>query len=827
MNYKLQNANTYFEQTGVVISTIVSIINMLILIIVLVNDTAAPLATLSLLIEFIFGTVLSFLILRKRQKYIHLLPFLLLNWLIGCFCLNTSISIFEDLPVWVYMTTLLFFITNFFIYKELKDNNFTLAVFFVNGVSYTVILYYTIYLLPLIPFSILAIILLGIGFYGLVPLVISIIHLISITRSFQENKRYFNSFALGFLIVIVSLAAFAIRLNIESEKIIKNEIITSFDYNDDLPNYIKISQNLEPNFFNEILLKKDIVYKGPEDFFSFRDLDSFGTKQFNQTKVHNPFITIAYFFCKDLNLDNNDRINILKSNFDTRLETEEQLWSGKDLFTKNIKEDVKLYPESRLAYTEITMNIACEKDTWEDKEAIYSFQLPEGSVATSLSLWVNGIERKGLLTTKEKAQAAYKQIVGVESRDPSLLQWREGNKVVVRVFPINYKTPRTFKCGFTTPLKVEDNEMKYESISIKGPNISNAATVSRIQLKGNAKVQTSKDFDLKNNTYINESTGLDSWQAVVPLNKTLLPNSFVWKDKIYEVKDIQKIIVPFAASEIILDLNSNWTISEIESFLDLKGKQFYIYSDKEKKEINKENYRDLQYEFKKLHYSLLPLYKITKNSLIITKCGTFSANFDELEESNYLKKIRTETKAQNLKVINISAEINPFWQTAKEQKYVEYYQTTLNNSLKMIKENHFTTFKTAENLVNIESAQISIQENSKDSISKSSGSNHIYRMYAFGKVLEEQVKIQGDTLAANKYITLAKDANIVTPISSLIVLETDDDYKKNGIEKNVDTLANASINNDGAVPEPHEWALIFIACTTLFFYYRKSKKQTS
>lgn len=827
MNYKLKNTEDYFQQTGVVISTIISIINILILATILVNEAAAPLATLSLLIEFIFGTVLSFLILRKREKYIHLLPFLFLNWLIGCFCLNTSISIFEDLPVWIYMTTLIFCITNFFIYKELKENYSTLALFFINGVSYTVILYYTLYLLPIIPFSIIGIILLGIGFYGLVPLIISFIHLISITKSFQENKIYFNSFALGFLTVVIALVAFVIRLNIESEKITQNVTITSFDYNDDLPNYIKISQNLEPNFFNEILLKKDIVYKGPEEFFSFRGLNSFGTKQFNERKIHNPFITIAYIFCKDLNLDNDDRISILKSNFDTRLETEEQLWSGEDLFTKNIKEDVKLYPESRLAYTEITMNIACEKDTWEDKEAIYSFQLPEGSVATSLSLWVNGMERKGVLTTKEKAQAAYKQIVGVESRDPSLLQWREGNKVVVRVFPINYKTPRTFKCGFTTPLKVEDNEMKYESISIKGPNISNAVTVSRIQLKGNAKVQTSKDFDLKNNTYINESTGLDSWQAVVPLSKTLLLNSFVWKDKIYEVKDIQKTIVPLTASEIILDLNSNWTISEIESFLKLKGKQFYVYSDKEKKEINKENYRDLQYEFKKLHYSLLPLYKITKNSLIITKCGTFSANFDELEESNYLKKIRTETKAQNLKVINISAEINPFWQTAKEQKYVEYYQTTLNNSLKMIKENHFITFKTAENLVNIESAQISIQENLKDSISKSSGSNHIYRMYAFGKVIEEQVKIQGDTLAANKYITLAKDANIVTPISSLIVLETDEDYKTNGIEKNVDTLANASINNDGAVPEPHEWALIFIACTTLFFYYRKSKKQTS
>jgi XrtN system VIT domain protein len=827
MNYKLKNTEDYFQQTGVVISTIISIVNILILAIILVNEAAAPLATLSLLIEFIFGTVLSFLILRKREKYIHLLPFLFLNWLIGCFCLNTSISIFEDLPVWIYMTTLIFCITNFFIYKELKENYTTLALFFINGVSYTVILYYTLYLLPIIPFSIIGIILLGIGFYGLAPLIISFIHLISITKSFQENKTYFNSFALGFLTVVIALVTFVIRLNIESEKITQNETITSFDYNDDLPNYIKISQNLEPNFFNEILLKKDIVYKGPEEFFSFRGLNSFGTKQFNERKIHNPFITIAYIFCKDLNLDNDDRISILKSNFDKRLETEEQLWSGEDLFTKNIKEDVKLFPESRLAYTEITMNIACKKDSWQDKEAIYSFQLPEGSVATSLSLWVNGIERKGVLTTKEKAQTAYKQIVGVEYRDPSLMQWKEGNKVVVRVFPVRYKTPRTFKCGFTTPLRVEDNEMKYESISIKGPNISNAATVSRIQIKGNAKVQTSKDFDLKNNTYINESTGLDSWQAVVPLSKTLHQNSFLWKDKIYEVKDIQKTIVPFTASEIILDLNSNWIISEIESLLDLKGKQFCVYIDKEKREINKENYRDLQYELKDLHYSLLPLYKITKNSLIVTKCGTFSANFEELEESNYLKKIRTETKQQNLKVINISAEINPFWQTAKEQKYVEYYQTTLSNSLKMIKENHFITFKEAENLVNIESAQIAIQENSKDSISKSSGSNHIYRMYAFGKVLEEQVKIQGDALAANKYVTLAKDANIVTPISSLIVLETDEDYKNNGIEKNVDTLGNASINNDGAVPEPHEWALIFIACTTLFFYYRKSKKQTS
>ena len=135
-------------------------------------------------------------------------------------------------------------------------------------------------------------------------------------------------------------------------------------------------------------------------------------------------------------------------------------------------------------------------------------------------------------------------------------------------------------------------------------------------------------------------------------------------------------------------------------------------------------------------------------------------------------------------------------------------------------------FKTAENTVNIEPANISIQESSKNENSKSNGPNHIYRMYAFGKVLQEQVKIQGDTLSANQFVDLAKDANIVTPISSLIVLETDKDYKKNGIEKNFDTLGNASINNDGSVPEPHEWVLIIIGITTLCFYYKKAKKQT-
>lgn len=832
MGNSLENYRNFIDRAGVRVSIAVTFLSTLMLVIALLGiqydaDALESLCFFSLIIELIYGVIVSFKVLKKKKKYSHLVPFLFLNWFIGCFCTNVIINIFENLPVWVYVVTFLFCISNFFIYSAVKNRTAVLVSYFVNGFSYLLIIYYATYLIPFAPISTVGIIALGLGFYGLVPMIVLISHATMLVKLFPANKTNMVAFASGIACVLIGLSVFIVMLNMESEKLGENSITKSFESNDDLPSYITISQHLQPNFFNEILLKKGIVYAYTEDFFAFKNFDSFGGRQYNERRTHNPFVNIAYLFSQDLDLSVDDRINILKSNFDKRLETEEQLWSGRDLITKNIKEDIKIYADERLAYTEITMDIACDKDSWGQKEAIYSFQLPEGAVATSLSLWVNGVERKGVLTTKEKAQKAYKQVVGVEARDPSLMQWREGNRVVVRVFPISYELPRTFKCGFTTPLKVENNEMKYQSLDIKGPNISNAETLSRIQMVGDAKFEADKDFELKKGFYINESKGLDSWEAVIPLSKQVPSASFAWKDKIYEIKAIEKQTIPFVASEVILDLNSVWSAKEVEAIVNQKEKNYFVFVNNEKQAINGANYESMLSQFEDLHYSLLPFHKLLENSLVITKSGTVSANFEELASSRYLQKLKTQAKQKQIRVINISDEINPFWQTVKEQHYVEYYKTDLENALKLLAQNQFVSLKTGENSVNIEPANISIQENLKAEDTESSGSNHIYRMYAFGKVLEEQVKIQEDSLAENQYVTLAKDANIVTPISSLIVLETDADYENNGIEKNVDTLGNASINNDGAVPEPHEWLLIIIGLAVLFFYYKKSKRQTA
>jgi XrtN system VIT domain protein len=822
----------YFKKEGVQLSIIATLLSATFLAVSLISakneiNNLESICFLSVIIEFIYGVLLTVKLLKNKERYLHLVPFLFTNWFIGCFCTNIFINIFENLPIWVYVVTFLFCFSCFIIYNKNQSKKINAPAYLVNGITITLIFYYAVYLIPFSFFSVLGIFALGLGFYGLVPAIVLVIHAATLINLASENKKNLTIFALGIFSVLISLIGFTLLLNSEAVSIRKNFTTKSFEKtNDELPNYILISQNLKPNYLNEILLKKNLVYMATDNFFEFRSFDSFGNKQYNERKVHNPFYNIAYLMINDIEISTDDQISILKSNFGKRLETEEQLWSGEDLVTKNIKEDVKLFPKERLAYTEITMDITCKNESWRtNQEAIYSFELPEGSVATSLSLWVNGNERKGVLTTKEKAHAAYKQIVGVESRDPSLMQWKEGNRVVVRVFPVSYNMPRTFKCGFTTPLKADNKNLTYNSIVIKGPNLAKASTISRLQVNDNSKFDSTKDFDLNGKFYINESTGLDDWQATLAINKDTFSNAFVWKDKAYQIQPIEKQHESFSPKEIILDLNSSWTPDEVRQLVSIPSKKFYVIGFDSKEEINIGNCETLFSQYKNLQYSLIPLYKVSDSSLVVTKCGTFSANFEELEGTKFLKKTRENTKNRNLKVINISEDINPFWQTVKEQNHVEYSKLTLNECITSIRKNSFISVKTAENRVNVETSGISINENPIVTGTKNTGINHIYRMYAFGKVLTGHVAQEEDSLANNKYIYLAKDANIVTPVSSLIVLETDADYEQHGIEKNVGTLGNASINNDGSVPEPHEWLMIILGLSALLYYYKKQKRQ--
>jgi XrtN system VIT domain protein len=70
-------------------------------------------------------------------------------------------------------------------------------------------------------------------------------------------------------------------------------------------------------------------------------------------------------------------------------------------------------------------------------------------------------------------------------------------------------------------------------------------------------------------------------------------------------------------------------------------------------------------------------------------------------------------------------------------------------------------------------------------------------------------------------IAEAEKAYVVSPVSSLIVLETQKDYDRFDIKESKDSLKNASHNSSGAVPEPHEWMLIILTMLVVSYFMCK------
>jgi len=74
---------------------------------------------------------------------------------------------------------------------------------------------------------------------------------------------------------------------------------------------------------------------------------------------------------------------------------------------------------------------------------------------------------------------------------------------------------------------------------------------------------------------------------------------------------------------------------------------------------------------------------------------------------------------------------------------------------------------------------------------------------------------------ADALVAQAERGFVVSPVSSLLVLETQADYDRFDIKRSKNSLKNASIKNSGSVPEPREWLLIILSLVVAFTLWRK------
>ncbi len=747
---------------------------------------------------------------------------------ISCFTLNIPYAIFSKFGTWVNVYLILMHIAlialcfNNILPTIVKNINF-----FILGLGLVMAVYFTIYLFP---FSIIAVF--GAVFFGLtLHLLAPAIMVATIIVQFIKKGKTLTSkiaFYSGVIIPLLVILLYTVKWNETKELIHQTQatIITRPD--NKLPQWILMSQELEDDYFTEQILKGDLVYETKlfNDFgFNFSSGNSLG-----EVKEHDPLVVIGSELMGEIKLSEAERIKILESKYDLRHLTKRKLWSGQHLTTSSVLTNIQVFPEYRLAYTEkiIRINNFNKKGWNREEEALYTFYLPEGSVATSLSLWINGKEEKSRLTTKSKADSAYVSIVGVEKRDPSVLHWQEGNTITVYVFPCMPEEERMFKIGVTTPLKNDGKQLVLQNVYFDGPDASSALETTVIEYKTDTDVSPILPASFKEilpNKFQYDGAYNPYWESSCNLIQ-VSKNAFNFNGNSYRIIESEPKLKNVNLNNFYLDINKSWTKNEFDDVWSLiKTKNVYVFYDKlyQINESNKDKYFELLHQ---LNFSLFPLNKISdvENALLISKSTVVAPILMDLKDTPFINDLKSylEKRNERINLFNLSAEVSPYIKTLKEFQLFNYAKGETTYLKQFLDKGIYPNDNQDENTVNIEVSNVMIKRTDVESVS--SAPDHLLRLFAYNKIMQECGRnyfTTGD-FVENKLIDIANEAYIVSPISSLIVLETIKDYERFNIDENKNSLKNASTQSAGAVPEPHEWALIIIlALTMLFLFYKR------
>jgi XrtN system VIT domain protein len=175
-------------------------------------------------------------------------------------------------------------------------------------------------------------------------------------------------------------------------------------------------------------------------------------------------------------------------------------------------------------------------------------------------------------------------------------------------------------------------------------------------------------------------------------------------------------------------------------------------------------------------------------------------------------------------VYNLGNEVPMYIRSLREFRAFEFGSGNLEDMAALLTSNKFPHVVEDNNEVVLHDSQMKISR-SKAVVNQSSAPDHIARLFAYNNIMRKV----GSTYFTKDYINddlvaEASMAYVVSPVSSLVVLESAEDYERFDIKDTNESLHNAARKQSGAVPEPHEWALIgLFALFVMFVVVRKTR----
>jgi XrtN system VIT domain protein len=777
-----------------------------------------------------YGITVVFFVLLLASKRLKkgregLFPFFmfLILLLISAYSLNRDIVVFEKAVTWFVVLQVILCVNYIaFAFFPSCPRWVQLIMTFLLGIALVTFLYMACYLVPFYALSVVASFVLGISMHSFVGLLFLIYTIVLVRKVVAGRRIFLYSFLGGSGLSVVLIIVYVIQWGLITSEMNKTYRHATVDEGRGWPAWVSVAQKAPHNRITEQILKTDLVYSTTGRLDDF--LWSMPTRSFGEEKKHDPLIMIATFFSGTLNITEETRIKLLESMYDSRHQAQERLWSDEHLYTEHINSAVRIWPQFGISYTEkmITVSNTALKDRWggDEEEAIYTFHLPEGAVVTSLSLWIEGKEAPAILTTKQKADSAYKQIVGRERRDPSVLHWQEGNTVSVRVFPVVAGESRKFKVGITAPLTREGGSMKYENIYFDGPTVAKATEDVSLQFQQPLQNFIAPAvFTPKGHQTFSRSGKYDPSWNIELAHQPLSNEAFCFDDKQYTIRPYQKQRAPVTIKTVYLDVNRSWTKKEFNNVYNtVKGKQVFVY-DNELVQVTDENKESVYTRLHTFQFSLFPVFLIadTNTSLLISKSNMASPNMNDLEGSDFLVQVKKSVQgSKKLKLFNIGNTLSPYLKTLKEYRAFQYEHGTENELKGLVSKQEFAKDIEHDKQVVIDNAEMAIVQ---DSCTKpSTAPDHLLRLFAYNHIMQKMgPSFSGSKEIDEALVAEAQKAYVVSPVSSLVVLETQKDYDRFNISDSQNSLKNASMKSQGAVPEPHEWALLIIACLVMLY----------
>ncbi|WP_260600184.1 VIT domain-containing protein [Sphingomonas endolithica] len=122
-----------------------------------------------------------------------------------------------------------------------------------------------------------------------------------------------------------------------------------------------------------------------------------------------------------------------------------------DLSLAGSRIDGSVTARDNLGYLEWTIDLTNRGDI--QREARFTVALPEGAVASRATLWINGEPREASIAGRGEARSAYAGIVSA-SRDPLLVTTDGAQRLLVQAFPIQPHAAMRLRIGVTAPFAI-------------------------------------------------------------------------------------------------------------------------------------------------------------------------------------------------------------------------------------------------------------------------------------------------------------------------------------------------------------------------------------